>query len=390
MQLNIINSLIFLFTLTSFLGTGAHPIIKLHKQSLVRRLSGKCPSKSAASETVVPTSTAKSTPTANKDTVDSTTSSSKHHSSTASSDAPASTGSSSSSKAPSSKLASIFPLASFLSSNTITSTSKSWSVSTLVSNALPLSDDTLRPTQVEKSLSHDYVTAPDGKKSMQIVYPAGTAALSGADTPAGGVSFYAPGPENVDILSAKEVTFGYSVLFEDGFEFNQGGKLPGVYGGDDASGSITCSGGRHSDACFSARFMWRTKGEGESYLYLPSSDRFPANKKQCTAVKGSSCNDDFGNSIGRGLLKFTPGVRTTITQRVRLNDAGQSNGELQVWQDGESIFELDGIVLRQSDAGRIRGIQMQSFFGGHGQQWVSPKTQKSYLSDFSLAITEQL
>jgi len=225
---------------------------------------------------------------------------------------------------------------------------------------------------------------------MQIVYPKGTAALSGADAPAGGVSFYAPGPDSVDVTSAKEVTLAYSVLFEDGFDFKDGGKLPGIYGGDDAQGSITCSGGRHSDACFSARFMWRTKGEGESYLYLPSADRFPANKKQCTAVKGSSCNDAYGNSIGRGLLQFTPGVRSTVTQRVRLNDAGKSNGELQVWQDGKELFNLDGIVLRQSDAGRIRGIQMQSFFGGHGPQWASPKTQKSYLGDFSLAITEKL
>jgi len=225
---------------------------------------------------------------------------------------------------------------------------------------------------------------------MQVIYPKGTAALSGADTPAGGVSFYAPGPSNVDILNAKEVTLAYSVLFEDGFDFNMGGKLPGVYGGDDADGSITCSGGRHSDACFSARFMWREEGKGESYLYLPSSDRFPANKKQCTEVKDSFCDDAYGNSIGRGLFKFTPGQRSTITQRVRLNDAGQSNGQLTVYQDGKQIFDLDGIVLRQSDAGRIRGIQMQSFFGGHGSEWASPKTQKSYLADFSLAITQTL
>jgi len=225
---------------------------------------------------------------------------------------------------------------------------------------------------------------------MQIIYPKGTAALSGADTPAGGVSFYAPGPENVDLSNAKEVTFAYSVLFQDGFDFHMGGKLPGIYGGDSASGSISCSGGKHSDACFSARFMWRDGGEGESYLYLPSSSRFPANKKQCTAVKGSSCNDAYGNSIGRGLLKFTPGKRTTISQRVRLNDAGQSNGRLTVFQDGKQIFDLNGIVLRQSGEGRIQGIQMQSFFGGHGTKWASPKTQKSYLGDFSLAITDTL
>jgi len=389
MQLTL-NAFILFFTLTSFIGTGAHPIVKIHKRNnaIRRRDGGMCiPHKSGSSSMAMPTATTttmahSSTNTGNV-AVEST---SKHQ--TSSAPAPGSTKSSSSS---SSKLGSLFPLASsILSSNTLTSNTKSWSVSSLVANALPLSDDTLNPTDIEKSLPYSYVSAPDGKKSLQITYPGGTAALSGADTPPGGVSFYAPGPSEVDITSAKEVTFGYSVMFQDDFEFNMGGKLPGVYGGDDAEGSITCSGGRHSDACFSARFMWRTNGEGESYLYLPSSSRFPANKKQCTAVPGSSCNDDFGNSIGRGLIKFKPGVRTTITQRVRLNDAGQSNGELTVWQDGNQVFDLDGIVFRQSDAGRIRGVQMQSFFGGHGKEWASPKTQHSYLGDFSLAITEKL
>lgn len=396
MQLTLLNAVIVLFTLTSFIGTGAHPIVRVHKRNTVlhRRNSGQCiPRKSGSSSMgAAPTTTSvvhTSTATGNV-AVEST--SSKHQSSSA--HAPAATKSSSSSSTSSStsgKVGSLFPLASsIISDNTIMSDTQSWSVSSLIANPLPLSDDTLNPTDIEKSLPYSYTSAPDGKKSLQITYPAGTAALSGADTPPGGVSFYATGPSEVDILSAKEVTFGYSVMFEDGFDFNMGGKLPGVYGGDDAQGSITCSGGRHSDACFSARFMWRTDGAGESYLYLPSSTRFPANKKQCTAVPGSSCNDDFGNSIGRGLIKFKPGVRTTITQRVRLNDAGQSNGELQVWQDGNSVFELDGIVFRQSDVGRIRGVQMQSFFGGHGKEWASPKTQNNYLSDFSLAITQTL
>ena len=37
-----------------------------------------------------------------------------------------------------------------------------------------------------------------------------------------------PGPQNVDLTTAKEVTFGYSVMFEHGFHFNEGGKPPGL------------------------------------------------------------------------------------------------------------------------------------------------------------------
>ena len=92
--------------------------------------------------------------------------------------------------------------------------------------ALPLDDATFRPTKEIKSLSHSYVNAPDGKKSMQAHYPKGS--YNFEHQPQGGFSFYAPGPQDVDLSTAKEATFGYSVLFPDGFNFVKGGKLPGI------------------------------------------------------------------------------------------------------------------------------------------------------------------
>jgi hypothetical protein len=60
---------------------------------------------------------------------------------------------------------------------------------------------------------------------MLAIFPKGSCSLSNTN---GGFSFYSPGPENVDLTTAKEVTFGYSVMFEEGFQFNMGGKLPGL------------------------------------------------------------------------------------------------------------------------------------------------------------------
>ena len=108
--------------------------------------------------------------------------------------------------------------------------------------------------------------------------------------------------------------------------------------------------------------MWRPQGAGELYTYLPPG--IEANKKVCSVPPKSECNDVFGQSVGRGSFTFTPGKRTTIGQRVRLNDVGQENGELELFVDGESIFTVSGLVLRNSDAGRFHGIQMQTFFGG--------------------------
>lgn len=238
-------------------------------------------------------------------------------------------------------------------------------------------------------IAPQYVNGPENKRSMKVHFPQGSYTYK---SPLGGVSFYAPGPSSVDLTNAKEATFGYSIYFENGFAFNMGGKLPGLYGGNSDSESISCSGGRRSTACFSARLMWRTNGEGEMYTYLPPFDdgRFAANKKQCDVAPESHCNPTYGASVGRGAFQFTPGQWTTVSERVRLNDVGQANGELELFVNGESVISVKGLILRDSSAGRIRGIQMQSFFGGSSSEWASPKDQDIYFSDFSLAITEKL
>ncbi|GLB35532.1 hypothetical protein LshimejAT787_0210970 [Lyophyllum shimeji] len=267
---------------------------------------------------------------------------------------------------------------------------ESWSTASGAPHPLPLSDSTFRPNHLLTSLSHDYVAAPDGKMSMKAHYPKGSYTFT--HNPQGGLSFYAPGPANVDLSTAKEATFGYSVFFENGFQFQKGGKLPGLYGGDNDEVAISCSGGRRDTRCFSARLMWRGEGAGEFYTYLPpfTDPRFAANKKQCNVPPLSDCNPTYGASIGRGSFHFPTGQWTTVSERVRLNDVGQANGELELFVNGKSVVNVGGLVLRDSSAGRIRGIQMQTFFGGSHPDFASPKDQNAYFSDFSVAITETL
>jgi len=261
----------------------------------------------------------------------------------------------------------------------------SWTTSP-AGHALALSDSTFRPIKVLQALAHTYTTAPDGKKAMKAHYPAGSYTFG--HNPQGGFSFYAPGPESVDLTTAKEATFGYSVFFPKGFAFQKGGKLPGIYGGNSAEEAVSCSGGRRSSACFSARLMWRGEGAGEFYTYLPPT--FAANKKVCNVKPQSDCNPTYGASVGRGSFRFATGEWTTVSERVRLNDVGKSNGELELFVNGKSVINVSGLVLRDSGAGKMRGLQMQTFFGGSSPDFASPKNQDVFFSDFSVAITEKL
>jgi hypothetical protein len=138
--------------------------------------------------------------------------------------------------------------------------------------------------------------------------------------------------------------------------------------------------------------MWRTDGKGELYTYLPPFDvsGYSANKKVCNVAPFSDCNAEYGASVGRGSFSFKKGQWTTISQRVKLNDAGKANGELQLFANGESVINVSGLILRDSSEGKMQGIQMQTFFGGSHVQFKSPKTQDAYFKDFSLAITEKL
>jgi hypothetical protein len=102
---------------------------------------------------------------------------------------------------------------------------KSWTTWSCSSKPRSLSDKTLRPTHEGKP-RHHYAKAPDGAKSLKVFFPKNSFGLH--SNPGGGVSFYASGPEDVDMTTAKEITFGYSVFFDKGYAFNKGGKLPGI------------------------------------------------------------------------------------------------------------------------------------------------------------------
>ena len=235
--------------------------------------------------------------------------------------------------------------------------SASWTTDTDMSGALSFTD-ALKPL----SSGHlpDTVSAPDGSQALSATYPAGIVGLKNG----GGMNFYTEGNKNgVNVEGATEVTFTYSVFFPDDFDFVKGGKLPGVYGGTSLDNAKSCSGGRQDDrqSCFSARTMWRTDGMGEIYNYLPSgaADAYPG---YCSTAPMSLCNPDYGDSIGRGAFTFPKGQWTTVAQRFKMNDFGQSNGEQELYVNGESKISIKNMAFAQEEGTQIYGIMSQSFF----------------------------
>ena len=219
-----------------------------------------------------------------------------------------------------------------------------------------------------------------------------------------GFSFYSGGSNEFrDAVraGANEVMVSYSVMFQDGWQWVKGGKLPGGCAiftfirvhltdrytvGGIGSSSYGCSGGRQEDReeCFDLRLMWREKGAGELYSYLPMNNQ--NDKAQLAVPPQSFGHGDFGYSVGRGSFTFPAGQYVAIAQRIRLNDPRAFNGEVQVWANGEKVIDLQGISMRSSEDSVVQGMHFQTFFGGSSRDWASPVNQTAWFADISGAV----
>ncbi|KAH9925888.1 uncharacterized protein BXZ73DRAFT_49672 [Epithele typhae] len=262
-----------------------------------------------------------------------------------------------------------------------------------------------KPLGVHKATSktpHHLVVPPIPVPGGSELSPAWEACFSNGSinpgnktAPPGGFGFYLHGPLPFakalkELGDEEEVIFSYDVLFDEGFEWVKGGKLPGIYGGagDSAYG---CTGGRQEDRCrcFDLRLMWRENAVGELYAYLPHHDK---NTERLMAVPPKSIrHPDYGFSVGRGALKFESGRWMRIAERVKVNDVGKEDGEIEVFVDGRSVMHANGLVIRTEEGadGRVQGLHMQTFFGGHSPDWASPKDQRAWFANISGAILKR-
>jgi len=265
--------------------------------------------------------------------------------------------------------------------------------------AFPLNDNTFIETGNIDALPHPVVTE-DGVQAIESYFNQGSYDLQTSDAPIGGFSFYTTGPATSDntpavdlpTVKATEVSFGYSVKFSEGFEYNLGGKLPGLFGGTDYSVATTCSGGRHDDECFSTRLMFRPNGQGELYLYIPpDSNRAnlcgPTGTGQCVAPDDGVT---YGASVGTGNFYFKSGDWTQVREVIHMNTDGNQDGWASVYVNGASdpAIHITDIAFAASAGTWFQGAQMQNFFGGHETSWASPQDQTVWFADFTLAVTE--
>lgn len=221
------------------------------------------------------------------------------------------------------------------------------------------------------------------KLVLRVNYPAGTSNPTSTNNPPnirGGTGFYAKPISSVITRVAKSITLEYSVYFPPNFNFVRGGKLPGLYGSTGLSKG--CSGGNDAEDCFSTRYMWRRYGDGELYLYAPTSAS--QDPEYCVLPPYSFCDPAYGDSIGRGAIKFKPGTWTKLTQTITLNTPKQRNGSFKLSVNGVQVLSYNKMVWRVRPDVAVEGIVFQTFFGGSTPDWATPTDQFTLYKDFSM------
>ena len=202
------------------------------------------------------------------------------------------------------------------------------------------------------------ILAKDGQTWLRATYPKGAV---GPDD--GGGAWRMPFPER-DLAELR-----YTVCFEEGFDFNKGGKLPGLCGGPKTITGGDAVNGRDG---FSARLMWRRDGRGQAYVYhmdQPSKygDEF-----------------DFPESF-----RFPIGKPVQVRLQVKINAAGSKDGELRIWTslpgEPETLqVERGGLRFRKEATYRIDGLLFNTFHGGSDGSWGPARTVSALFAGFEV------
>ncbi|MBR2471020.1 MAG: alginate lyase [Fibrobacter sp.] len=212
---------------------------------------------------------------------------------------------------------------------------------------------------------------------LQLKYPKGCVGPNDNDTPACAGQIIQPLVKTADTMWS-----AYDIFFEDGFEFQLGGKLPGLCGGKCYTGNAMPETGDG----WSARIMWRKDGNAVQLIYFMGQE----------SVYGDDFKWDLNGTIPQ--KQFTTGTWHRIVNKVSMNTIaspgnGDKNGRVQTWLDGELVLDVDTLRLRDYDTVKVDKFYLSTFHGGSSAEWAPThdcfiRYDNFTISTDSIAISE--
>lgn len=184
----------------------------------------------------------------------------------------------------------------------------------------------------------------------------------------------------------EEATLRYRVKFRQGFDFVRGGKLPGLAGGTAPTGS-TQSDGING---WTGRLMWRTDFDGVSGQPAQLTSNAISYAKYATSgFAGDGEQEDklYFTEADDSRVVWQSGVWYEITQYVKMNTPGQSDGIIRVFVDGRQVYDQTDALIRHAASLKIDKMYFSTFFGGN-EDWRTSKDEVAYFDDFEISVPE--
>ncbi len=172
---------------------------------------------------------------------------------------------------------------------------------------------------------------------------------------------------DVDLEPADRYWFSYQVQFQDDFVWRTGGKLPGLMGGDAATGGQVADGDG-----WSVRQMWFDSGKFSPYLYHMDQ---PGVFGDTLGGTGS-----FGQDS-----RFTPGQWHHVAGFVRLNTDNNLDGEYKLFLDGLLIKDRDDLRFRNEGQAPIDVFTVTTFFGGQSDDYRPVKDEYIFFDELRVS-----
>ena len=178
-----------------------------------------------------------------------------------------------------------------------------------------------------------------------------------------------------------DTTLEYDFRFSTDFEFRQGGKLPGLGAGIDATGGNHPS--TNERLGYTARFMWRRNGNIVLYLYAinsegwihPTTGVMYGEDIQLKYLEGDHAGED---------VQATPRTWYHIKQRIAMNDPGVDNGRMWVWVNGDLALFKNDIMYRGPNSVDLKtdNLILVSFpGGGNTDEYISDKDRSVFIDN---------
>lgn len=75
----------------------------------------------------------------------------------------------------------------------------------------------------------------------------------------------------------------------------------------------------------------------------------------------------------------------TLTQRVKLNNPGENDGEIDIWYDDAQALEAKGIYFRDVSELKVNGVSFSVGHGGNTRERAPSKDMFMDFADFTIS-----